>query len=762
MKNRGSRPRGQLKLCALREISPPFVVKKSNFAPRSNHFNRSVSMKIQLLLAFFLLKTALSTAQSNCADAFLYEANIRAITERGTSVWVGTDLGLVEIDRATRAVLKRYDRNNSVIDGPVTALGIGSDGSLLVGTNTFWRTKNGIFFQKELDAGAEIRDIREQNDSIIWVSTAVGIWRLGKVVGGEHFTKSNSLLPNNWANRARPDPAGNMWFGLGQPFSQGGLLKVPADGSAWKFYKKPTSPLPQTSAVRDLLVDKDGAIWMAAQDQILKFDTAGVWASFDPEPNFGGDYNACSIAQKPTGEIVVGMENGVAVLSPGGTWASHPMPGIFGDNVFIFNTLAASDGTVWAGSNVNGLGILKDNLTHAVPTSNGSLPLAPVTALGQSPAGNIWAGTSFGGLETLENGAWKFIDSLVKEQASVQILDIQFDTDGLPVVLMNSLWQQWRMLKYDGTKFTEWTSGFSGFNGKRRLRHAGGAWYVSTTRGLFQWKNSALTLFDTSNSDIPTNFLADMDNDSQGNLWMATISKGLVFFDGNGFARFDSATVGLPTDSLLALTVGKDDFPFFSDAKGRLLHFSTGGLQIWKDTTAVADSRILLLDAAPNGGIWLNNKSGVTRFDPGFAGGKWLAFSGGELPFVVADGQARSILATDGFIWVGKNSGIYKIDESCYPPVGTDDAPNVFGSINAFPNPATDLVNFGFSIKKELEIGLKLVNIAGQIVQIEQNQKFAAGENRLEISLAGLPPGIYFYEILGDGRRVSGGKLVKI
>ena len=155
-------------------------------------------MNIRLLLALFLLKTALSTGQTNCATAYLYESNIRAITERGTSIWVGTDLGLVEIDRATKAVLNRYDRNNSVIDGPVTALSVGSDGTLLIGTNTFWRTNITSFWKKELDAGAEIRDIHVQGDSLVWVSTPVGLWRLGKVVGGEFFTKSNSQLPNNW------------------------------------------------------------------------------------------------------------------------------------------------------------------------------------------------------------------------------------------------------------------------------------------------------------------------------------------------------------------------------------------------------------------------------------------------------------------------------------------------------------------------------------------------------------------------------------
>ncbi len=716
-------------------------------------------MKLRLFLAFFLLKTSFSTAQT-CSEAFLYEANIRSMLERGSSVWVGTDLGLVEIDRASRAVLNRFDRNNSVLDGPVTALATAADGSLLVGTNSLWRTADLSNWTKILDPKADIRDIHPLNDSVTWVSTSVGMWRLGKTANGEFFHKGNSKLPNNWCNRARHDQWGNTWIGVGQPFSQGGLVKVPANGAPWVVFKKPDAPLPQTSAVRDLLVDSEGSVWLVAEDKVLKLDTAGKWTTLDPEPSFAGDYNACSISQKPTGEIVVGMENTVSIEQPGGGWKIEEMPGLFADNVFIFNTLAASDGSVWVGSNINGLSVLDGNQTHAVATSVGALPLAPVTSVGVSPGGEVWAGTAFGGLESRKGGAWTIIDSLMKEQASVQILDIQFDTDGLPVILLNSLWQQWKMLKWDGSKFTEWTSGFSGFNGKRRLRHAGDAWYVSSTRGLFQWKNNTLALFDTLNSGISTNFIADMDDDGQGNIWMSTINRGLCLFDGSGFVRFDSAHHGLPTDSLLAVTVAADGRPFFSDSKGNLFRLTGTTFEKWRDTTALADDRIALLEGAPNGGIWLNNRSGATRFDPG--ANKWLAFSGSDLPFVVADGQARSLLWDGGSIWIGKNSGLYRIDESCLPSVSTGEAGEVLGEISVFPNPAGEAVSFGFSLKKRTELGLRLVDIAGRSVFSSGTREFAKGENQVDIGLAGLPSGIYFYQISGEGRAVKAGKLVKI
>jgi ligand-binding sensor domain-containing protein len=714
----------------------------------------------RLFIFVFLFLQLNLAAQNNCWTAFLHENNIRSLTERGTSIWVGTDFGIVEIDRASHTILQRFDRSNSPIDGPVTALSVGSDGTLLVGTNTFWRTDLTNFWKKELVTSSEIHDIY-QKDSIVWVATQLGLYRIGVTVQPEFFQKTNSQLPVNWVNTVRTDDFGNVWLGVGQPFSAGGLVKIPANGASWKYFKKSNAPLPQTSAVRDLTIDQKGAVWMVAENEVLRLDTAGIWTNFDPTPN-GGDYNACSIGQKTTGEIVVGMENSLATLGANGQFLSQPTNDFFKDNTFIFNLLCASDGSIWAGSNVNGLSVATTNLVEKIDISASPMPLSPVTAMAIDPAGDIWAGTAFGGFAKFSNNTWTFFPNLLKEQPSIQILDIQFDTDGLPVVLLNNLWQKWSLLKFDGTNFTEWTSGYSGFNGKRRVRRVADAWYVNSTRGLFRWQNGTLTQFDTATSNIPTNFIYDMDNDPQGNLWLTTVSKGLVFFDGNDFGRIDSTTNGLPTDSLLAITIGKDGYPFFGDAKGRLVHYGLNGVEIWKDTTPVADNRITILELDPkNGALWLNNKSGGTRFTTE-NGGKWVPFSTQNPPFAVGEGPIRSILPTQNDVWFGMNRGAYQYDQNCLPSVSTDDSFVNLRDLFVYPNPTTEIATFDFILKNKADLTVKLVDLMGKMVVSSLKCAFAAGENRVEISVFELPNGVYFYEILDKNLRVSVGKLIKI
>jgi hypothetical protein len=50
-----------------------------------------------------------------------------------------------------------------------------------------------------------------------------------------------------------------------------------------------------------------------------------------------------------------------------------------------------------------------------------------------------------------------------------------------------------------------------------------------------------------------------------------------------------------------------------------------------------------------------------------------------------------------------------------------------------------------------------LYNAVGQRVVL---QKIARGATRVEVSLAGVPPGLYFWEMRGGGERMGSGKLI--
>ena len=69
--------------------------------------------------------------------------------------------------------------------------------------------------------------------------------------------------------------------------------------------------------------------------------------------------------------------------------------------------------------------------------------------------------------------------------------------------------------------------------------------------------------------------------------------------------------------------------------------------------------------------------------------------------------------------------------------------------VKCFPNPASDQLTVSFSISKDDFVQLKIYNLVGTEVFVSPKKWFLSGENSIEISLAGLPGGIYIYRING-------------
>lgn len=81
-------------------------------------------------------------------------------------------------------------------------------------------------------------------------------------------------------------------------------------------------------------------------------------------------------------------------------------------------------------------------------------------------------------------------------------------------------------------------------------------------------------------------------------------------------------------------------------------------------------------------------------------------------------------------------------------------------SLSLAPNPANDLVNFNVNLNEAKEVSVALYNSIGQKMEMPYNTTGIIGENKISISVADLPSGIYFATIALDGTEVSSQKFV--
>lgn len=70
-----------------------------------------------------------------------------------------------------------------------------------------------------------------------------------------------------------------------------------------------------------------------------------------------------------------------------------------------------------------------------------------------------------------------------------------------------------------------------------------------------------------------------------------------------------------------------------------------------------------------------------------------------------------------------------------------------FGLDNAFPNPAIDFTTIGFTINTRSRVTIQLIDNKGQLVRLLLDSTKDPGPHEFRADLAGVKPGIYFYQI---------------
>jgi hypothetical protein len=93
-------------------------------------------------------------------------------------------------------------------------------------------------------------------------------------------------------------------------------------------------------------------------------------------------------------------------------------------------------------------------------------------------------------------------------------------------------------------------------------------------------------------------------------------------------------------------------------------------------------------------------------------------------------------------------------------PIGTGD-PDPMSAIRAYPNPASDFINFQFEMEEAAVVRIEILNIEGKVVKILAQDKVKSGLNRLTFGTTALIPGAYIVQIVGDSGIVLKEQFIK-
>lgn len=292
------------------------------------------------------------------------------------AMWVGTSVGVHEIDVATTKPRRTFTRDNGLANEYVFGIGIDSQGNKWFGTNAGGASRLGAdgklktFFPMHGLADYWIYTFANDKQGNLWIGTWAGANKYDVKTG--KFSTYVKELVNEWVYGLDVDAQGRVWFG-----TEGGVTMY--DGKKWTSWthkdglgganvnglKASTNtglgtrqrhdlmtmiqgdPTYNPSYVFSTMVAKDQSVWAGTWGGgVGRFD-GKKWVNFTSKEGLSGNI-VYSIVQDPSGAIWFGTDNGVSRYDGKGFQKITRAQGLLDQHVY---TLAvAPDGTVWAGT----------------------------------------------------------------------------------------------------------------------------------------------------------------------------------------------------------------------------------------------------------------------------------------------------------------------------------------------------------------------------------------------------------------------------
>jgi ligand-binding sensor domain-containing protein/signal transduction histidine kinase len=537
------------------------------------------------------------------ANSDLPQGSVIAMTQTQDGyLWLGTLGGLVRFDGVKFTV---FDEGNTpgLASSRIVKLFEDGRGQLWIGTETagVFLMKNGQIASVGIGGGSRdgrLVSICEDSTRAIWLYTADGqLWRDRNGVTNLFQVPFDG--PSNYRGLV-PDSAGGLWLGVDRevfhletaPVSDGPVLS--------------SGPPVQLGRLDLLLESRTGGHWRFANGFVQKWRTNHVEFSFRyPSDWF---YSPISSAcEDPDGNLLVGtLGAGLFWLEAASRFTNYvnisTNQGLSYN--YVLSLLVDREGTLWVGTDGNGLNRLKRQIFNVVEPSRSAV----VQSVSGDTNGGIWFGCNGDGVGHWQDGA----------------LDRYGSTHGLLNPYVWSVYVDKDQQVWAGTR---------------------GA-------GLFRWQDGK---FHPAPGLAAANWdLTAIHQDRRGQLWLGTRS-GLVRWAEMGATVFTSAD-GLLADEVRAIAESPDGSLWIGTRGGGLDRLRDGKFTAAQTNAGMPGKDISCLWADDDGVLWVGTLGGgLVRFD----GHRWTRYTTRE--GLASNSPGYLVEDLDGDLWIGSTAGITRV-----------------------------------------------------------------------------------------------------
>jgi signal transduction histidine kinase/ligand-binding sensor domain-containing protein len=456
------------------------------------------------------------------------------------TLWIGTADGLLAYSSGK---FHRYSTAEGLPSSTITALAALDDGSLLI------LTPSGLVrFNQQKFATVSTPStptvLSKAPDGIIWLASASSLYQFqqGQIIP----IQTPTTLPQGEAIEgiiAQPNQP--LWLR-----TRTSIIHQRDDTQ--RIWRTGTE-LPGTR-IESFFIDSHGTLWVGTNKGLVPLDTSADHQQLLPAL---GTNSILSIFEDRESNLWIGTE--IAGLHTLRQQKFRTIPDL---SDHIINTLTqTSDGSIWIGSNGDGLFRWQNNNLQHFSTHNG-LVSEIILALAPGADGSLWVGTPDG-----------------LNHIALSKIETYTSADGLPDDFIRSL-----LLDTDGSL------------------------WIGTRRGLAHWLDNQFTVLTTANG-LQSNLIGALLKSRDNDLWIGTLD-GLSRLHNSIITNYSTAD-GLSGNVITALLEGPGNELWIGTKGDGLGQWTPKGFVRFNrpDLPQVINS--ILEDS--DGHLWLASNRGITR-----------------------------------------------------------------------------------------------------------------------------------------------------
>lgn len=301
-----------------------------------------------------------------------------AVDRAANSLWVGTSVGVHEVDLTTRDPRHTFTRKDGLANEYVFSIFVDSQGYKWFGTNGGgasryrdgdWKT----YFPMHGLADYWVYSFAEQQPGVLWIGTWYGVNRLD--TAASQFKTYLKELVNEWVYGVAVDTKKRMWFG-----TEGGVSMF--DGQRWQSWTHKDG----------MGAPNDDKLPVSTNTGLGTRSRHDLSVLVDGEPSYNPNYVFCIAADADDG-IWAGTWGGGVSRFDGKKWINYTTRDGLAGNI-VFSMARDQQGAWWFGTN-KGLSRFDGKRWFTLNRADGLFGDS-VYAVAAAPNGEVWVGTRRG------------------------------------------------------------------------------------------------------------------------------------------------------------------------------------------------------------------------------------------------------------------------------------------------------------------------------------------------------------------------------